>query len=525
MSYTTEWNYKHIEKEILSLLTKTDTEEGYNFVLKTIGHLEHSIFQTPDAKTVFRVFDGYFNKYRAIPDRNITLTALERAKLSLKDESYVDDIFSLKLDHKKIKYINDEIPNFIRRDKLYKAIYESAKIIDKGNPEDFDKVKQLIDEASRYTIDEKYGLHYIEDAVYVINDLSQTRSVIKSFSEGINHHLQYGGYTKEELYCYLGASGAGKSIFLVQEGIAACRQGKNVLHVSFELSDTKTLERYYKSMLQMSHDQLIQTGGESVKKLLSGQRLVGTPEMAGMGQIRVITMPSFSVNSLGLARLVERLMVNFDYRVDLLLIDYADLMNPITKTGKKYDDQGRVMAENRSIAQEFKNTCLGATQATRSAINSSEMGQEHTADSIDKVRPLDGLWGIINTTKHKQLGHVDVRFLKNRNGEEGVVVRLMIDYIRMTIRDRPEFIQHLKSGKTWDTFKDVLDSDMEDVLEARKENREGSDFDNSQAQGDYNKERMKEAKQNAENFLDEILDETMGNPEETEAMNRKANET
>ncbi len=487
MSNNLRWTFQELEPYILALLTAKETKNGYAFLLKVMGHLEPDMFDGTDTGVVFKVFDGFYREYKTIPDEEVLLSILTKINYKIKDTFLLEQIYEkTDLTESKIAFIMKEIPNFVRKRKLYTAILDSSEIIDKEQFEDFDKIEKFVRDALSYQLDTDVGLHYIDDAQFVVDELSSTKHIIKSFSKSINMFLQYGGYTKEEIYCYLGASGRGKSIFLVNEGIAACKQGKNVLHISFELDEIKTLQRYYKSFLQLDQKDIVLRGGEAIQKSLRGKKLTG------WGHLRVKRWPAYSANALSVSRFIEQLSYIHNFRVDMLIIDYVDLMNPISKTGRRYDDQGRAMVEARAIGQDFKIPVITATQATRSAIDAGDIGQEHTADSIDKVRPLDWLAGIINTLKMRQDGYIDIRLLKNRNGEEGVVLRFMIDYMKMTITDRPEFLDFIEKGGRPEDFNVEGVPDEDQMAELVKEKPQTSKQELQEEQSDYIQARNKE---------------------------------
>ena len=53
-----------------------------------------------------------------------------------------------------------------------------------------------------------------------------------------------GGLGRGELGCVIGSTGAGKSHYLVQMGVGALRSKIDVVHYTFELSETQVGQRY-----------------------------------------------------------------------------------------------------------------------------------------------------------------------------------------------------------------------------------------------------------------------------------------
>ena len=151
--------------------------------------------------------------------------------------------------------------------------------------------------------------------------------------------------------------------------------------------------------------------------------------LAGMPQLRErLRIKFFASATVPTIRGYIRRLAAEGWAPDLLVVDYLELVSPVKEKGDAYVDQASVAKALRALGAELEIPVVSATQSNRAAINAEVITQEHTADSLGKVRDADILISINRpdedpfTFNGTELKVRRLYIAKNRNGPEHVDV-------------------------------------------------------------------------------------------------------
>lgn len=221
-----------------------------------------------------------------------------------------------------------------------------------------------------------------------------------------------GGWNEGELSFLMADTGVGKSISLVNFGVAAARHGSKVLHVTLEMSDKKTDMRYYRRITTRNRDEIQNELDDARKEV----RYFWDERVEG--DIYVHQEEPYELTPSELRALVQM----YDRRhgnIDLILLDYLDLMKPPqgTRNRGQYEQLGMVAHRVRAIGQEYDAAVVSAAQAQRP--NNQEYVEElyksNMGDSYKKVRAGDQLLGLVQTPDEEENNQARVQILKVRD--------------------------------------------------------------------------------------------------------------
>ena len=163
----------------------------------------------------------------------------------------------------------------------------------------------------------------------------------------------------EDVHCYY-SNGivSHNSWFLAHLGAEALRQGKNVMHFTMELGE-KYVGRRYDAIFSKISFQDVCKFKDQVKKSLDS--------LNPRGQLFLKYFPMNIPTATTLKSYVERLQLLTGIRIDLMVVDYADLLRPSVtrKNSNSYEDGGAVYGELRSISGELQCSCWSASQGNR----------------------------------------------------------------------------------------------------------------------------------------------------------------
>jgi len=129
-------------------------------------------------------------------------------------------------------------------------------------------------------------------------------------------------------------------------------------------------------------------------------------------------------------------------KVDCLLVDYLDLMMPISQKvsgGDLFIKDKYVSEELRNLATERDLLFVTASQLNRGAVEEIEFDHHHIAGGISKVQTADNVVGIFTSNAMREKGRYQIQFMKTRSSSGvGTKVDLRFDPDTLRIEDLQE---------------------------------------------------------------------------------------
>ena len=116
-----------------------------------------------------------------------------------------------------------------------------------------------------------------------------------------------------------------------------------------------------------------------------------------------------------------------DFRPDLIIIDYADLMRTPTRSNARHEELGYIYEELRSMAGELQIPMWTASQTQRSSINDEVIEADKIGESYNKVKTADVLLSLSRKTEDKINNTARLHIVKNRFGADGVTLPVKMD--------------------------------------------------------------------------------------------------
>lgn len=219
-----------------------------------------------------------------------------------------------------------------------------------------------------------------------------------------------GGLFPAELTVIFGLSGKGKSTLMKAIGASVRQRGYNVLHCGNEENEFQMRTKYisvetgvkYWKWKRGMFDQF------DLQAFTAYRDSVLHQEKAG--QIYVYSFPQQTDATMIARRLVE--MTSQGKRIDLLIVDYLDLMSSIKKAYNENDEGGRITGDLKQLAIDFNIPVLVCTQANTTA-ERQELRDHPFLTASDvfgtkrKVHSANTLLGIVNQTATVGAGERD----------------------------------------------------------------------------------------------------------------------
>jgi len=333
----------------------------------------------------------------------------------------LEQIANVTPDHQ--NWFMDEFETFCRHKALEKAIIESTDLLEK---QEYGAVETKIKEAVQTGLVKDLGIEYFADPKERLEWIKQQAGAVSTGWKGIDQKL-YGGLNRGEITIFAGGSGAGKSLFLQNFGVNWSLAGLNVVYISLELSE---------QLISMRLDAMVsEFAARDIMRNIEDVDLKVRMKGKKAGKFRIKYMPS-GVTTNDIRAFLREYEIQAGIKVDCLLVDYLDLMMPIS---------GKVSAENtfikdKFVSEELRNLAaerdllmVTASQLNRQAVEEIEFDHSHIAGGISKIQTADNVVGIFTSNAMRDRGRYQIQFMKTRSSS-GVGSKVDLKFNPDTLR-------------------------------------------------------------------------------------------
>ncbi len=316
----------------------------------------------------------------------------------------VTDVKATMTDEHK-NWFMDEFEKFCRHKALEQAILKSA---DKLENKEYGTVESIIKQAVEIGLAKDFGTNYWEDPAGRIQAIKDSRGQNSTGWLTFDKFL-YGGFNTGELNIFAGGSGSGKSLFMQNLALNWALQGKNVVYITLELSEELCSMRLDAMLTGMGTKDVMKNADDVTLRVKMASKKAGG--------LQIIQMKNgCTVNDI--RAYMKEFQIQNNIKVDALLIDYLDLMMPVSvkvNPNDQFIKDKFVSEELRNLAIEYDILFVTASQLNRSAVDEIEFDHSHIAGGISKINTADNLIGIFSSRAMRERGRVQIQFMKTRS--------------------------------------------------------------------------------------------------------------
>ena len=382
----------------------------------------------------------FINKY--VTEHN-TLPTEEMVNATCKTELKIPE--GLREEH--YDWLLSEFETFTRHKGLERAILESANLLEEGN---YGPVEDKIKSAVQVGLQKDLGIDYFRDPKGRLMGLKDNNGQVSTGWASLDRKL-FGGFNRGELNIFAGGSGAGKSLFLANLGVNWALAGMNVVYLTFELSEALVAMRVDSMTTDIPTKEIFKELDTVEMKV----KLVG--KKSGAFQIKY--MPS-GKNANDIRSFVKEYEIKTGKRIDVLLIDYLDLMMPMSRKVSPSDlfvKDKFVSEELRNLAMESNTVFVTASQLNRASVEEIEFDHSHIAGGLSKIQTADNVIGIFTSRAMKERGRYQIQLMKTRSSSGvGSKIDLEFDIDSLRIRDLADDEEYQEFSKRKSTVFDQI---------------------------------------------------------------------
>ena len=332
-------------------------------------------------------------------------------------------------------WLLNDFETFIRHKGLEKAILESADLLEKG---EYGPVEDMIKRAVQVGLTKDMGTDYFLDPRARLMKIKDKNGQLSTGWKTMDDKL-FGGMNRGELNIFAGGSGAGKSLFLANLGVNWALQGLNVVYLTLELSEELVSMRVDSMMTGIPTRDVFKNLDDVEMKV----KMIGKKS----GTFQVKYMPSGKTAN-DLRSYLKEYEIKLGRKVDVLLVDYLDLLMPISKKISPADlfiKDKYVSEELRNLAVEKNCIFVTAAQLNRGAVEEVEFDHSHISGGLSKIETADNVFGIFTSRAMRERGRYQLQLMKTRSSS-GVGMKIdlefNIDSLRITDLDESEYDQN-----------------------------------------------------------------------------------
>jgi len=366
-----------------------------------------------------KVFN-YRKKYEVHPSRDIMKTIL-RSELDSENELTVKQVREFYVrsqvsDLSDTAYIKDTSLDFCKKQNLKSAMIKSIELLQTSS---FDEISQVINDSLKLGLNGEEGYDWKKDFEERFKPRFRNPTTT---GWSLIDDLCKGGLGQKELGVVIAPTGAGKSMALVHLGTQALKEGKTVVHYTLELQDTVVASRYDSCLTQIP-----------LQQLLSYKERIFEEVSDVAGRLIIKEYPTKTATTQTIRNHLEKLkMRNTD--VDMIIIDYGDLLRPVRYQKEKRNELESIYEELRGMATEYAVPVWTASQTNRSGLNAEVITMESISEAFNKCFVADFIFSISRTIEDKVANSGRIFIAKNRNGPDGLVFPLLMDTASVKIK-------------------------------------------------------------------------------------------
>ncbi len=344
-------------------------------------------------------------------------------------------------------WLMQDFETFSRHKALESAILKSADLLEQG---EYGPVEDLVKKAVQIGLQKDLGTDYWKDPRTRLEAIKDNNGQVTTGWATLDKKL-FGGFNRGELNIFAGGSGAGKSRFLANLGVNWALAGMNVLYLTFELSENLVSMRVDAMVTDIPTRDIF----KNIEDVEMKVKMIG--KKSGAFQVKYM---STGKTANDLRSYIKEYEIKTGRKVDVILVDYLDLMMPIAKrisAENLFVKDKYVSEELRDLAMELNTVFVTASQLNRGAVEEIEFDHSHISGGLSKIQTADNVIGIFTSRAMRERGRYQIQLMKTRSSSGvGAKVDLEFDMDSLRIRDLGEDDDYQEFSKRKSTVFDQI---------------------------------------------------------------------
>lgn len=384
-----------------------------DWIVQNREFLNPSYMETVELESLLRICVDFYDKHDIAPDISVLQEIINKSNKGEIRRMLVEELKEIgKLDanNSKLQYTNERLRDFATRQKYRDTIISAAEKLEENQIGD---IRGLFDSAAAFgEQSNSAGVFYFNESEIEERSERERTDIgdkIPTLFPTVDKRLR-GGVSRKELAIFMMPVDRGKSTALINVGANALMSGKNVLHITNELSAKKTSYRYDSRLSGLSYDEIV-ANPEKFKKLIDKHHTLCK------GDLHIKEYPARSATTNDIKAYMKVLSRRYNFHTDVLIVDYVDELKRPKRDLEAYAI-GDVVAGLRAIASELNIGTWTATQTTRQGFSKTKLDLDDVADSWEKAKIADIVIAGCQTQEEFEKNEMRWIIIKNRDNKK-----------------------------------------------------------------------------------------------------------
>jgi replicative DNA helicase len=412
-----EIDFDYFEK----VLVKNAITNGA-YLASIADYVQPKYFTDKNISKYFEIVSEFYDKRQVLPTFSEVKTYLTTDELKTNFKKLIESFKEIDSNHN-VDELYENTERFLKERGMYHSILESAEDISEGEA-DTAKIVEKFEKIAGINLNLEHGIELYGDKEKIIDDILSDENMISSKWPWLDESLD-GGFTEagKALYVFAGQSNIGKSIFLGNVAANIASQGKHVLVITLEMSETLYAKRIASNVTKIPMKEF----RHNVPTL---RHALEESEKDTEGRIYIKEFPPSTITPKQLGAFVKK-MKDSGVRIDAVVVDYLTLL---TAAGSNSYEKGKNICEQiRALSYVFKCPWVSACQLNRGSINENNPDMSGIAESLSIAMTADVIVSIFQNEEDQEMGVIRLGMMKNRFGPRGMVQAMRIDYSTLSI--------------------------------------------------------------------------------------------
>lgn len=357
----------------------------------------------------------------------LTEAKLDRMKKGSEEQQQyfntINGLYEIRDSHND-EVIDEKIESYIRRHMRMDLLKKAAINLDN---EEF--MEKLDDEFKKVMMLDIGGKAH--EIINVIDDHEIRRQALttieqNTISTGFKSidNLNGGGLAKGELGLIAAVSGTGKTMWMTNLATNYTKLRYNVLFIALEELENRMILKFEQAMLRQTKSSIL-TGGTINEGNFDKRTEFYKKNRDKFGNLLFARYSPRTVTPSKIEQLISDVKIRQGIDVDVVIIDYPDLLRNPQETGNEADDGGKLFEEMRRIAQDYNVVMWTASQMNRTAYSAVVRTSEHMEGALRKKNSAELLLTVNQTPEEFDAGYLRVYADKVRNPPEGAYDKML----------------------------------------------------------------------------------------------------
>ena len=347
-------------------------DDEYAFTV--VSAFREVFFETPGVGSIFNTIKINLKEHNEIPQKEIIINSVND-----KDdvEKFFNEINTIEYDTaKNYDWLMEETNKYLKDKAIKTAIMDSVDIIDEKKS--IQQIRNIIEDALCKDLKIDLGSNYFDDfglrLQRIINsDIKKVPSYYPLLDEYLN-----GGFIPYSLNVIGAPIHKGKSLFMANMATRQVEHGHNVVLMSMEMSEDSFSQRFDSIYSKVDINKMY------INKKIRSQMIdsISKLKKKGVGKLFVKEFATGKASVNDFRKYLRELRMR-KTDIDILYVDYVNLMMAQDPTGNMYIDVKKIAEDLRALSLEFDIPIVTATQINRdgSKLDLKEIDHNYVAES------------------------------------------------------------------------------------------------------------------------------------------------